>query len=151
MDDVYAINLVRTEMREGYNTGEIERVLAVFANGFTDWSDGMPSYYGNQATDVLRARLERLFREYDVSLELVIVAIWICGDLAIDTGWKNFKLRSKSMRETKEQSRRYLALWQRDSAVGWKIVRYIDNLDVQPRLATDVIAEFRSGNYAPLP
>ena len=151
MDGVHAINVVRTEMREGYNTGDVDRILAVFASGFTDWSDGMPSFYGDQAVEVLRARLAKLFREYEVRLELVIIAIWVWGEVAVDTGWKNFKLKSKTTREATEESRRYLALWQRDSALGWKIVRYIDNLDVQPRLATDVIAELRSGNYAPLP
>jgi ketosteroid isomerase-like protein len=149
MDDVYAINIARTEMREGYNTGDIDRIMSAFASGFTDWSDAMPCFYGRQAAEVLRARLAKLFRDYEVSLELVIIAVWVYGNIAIDTGWKNFKFKSNSTKEAKEESRRYFALWERNSDQRWQIVRYIDNLDVPPRLATDVLAELCSA-YVPL-
>src|SRR3974390_733074 len=45
MDDVYAINLAKTILREGYNEGDPERVLSVYDDTFADMSFGMPSFY----------------------------------------------------------------------------------------------------------
>ena len=46
VDDTYAINVAKTEYREGFNTGNIDQVLSVFAPEFTDDSDGraIPQY-----------------------------------------------------------------------------------------------------------
>jgi hypothetical protein len=49
MDDTYAINVAKTEYREGFNTGDADRVVSVFAPEFTDNSDGRPSRYGKDA------------------------------------------------------------------------------------------------------
>jgi ketosteroid isomerase-like protein len=46
MDDVYAIRLAKTELREAYNAGDVDRVLAIFADGYSDMSVGQPSSTG---------------------------------------------------------------------------------------------------------
>ena len=46
MDDIHAINLAKTEFRDGYNAGDVEQVLSVFADALTDMSDGQPSFWG---------------------------------------------------------------------------------------------------------
>ena len=44
MDDTYLINVAKTEFREGYNRGDVDRILSVFdEEGFTDMSEGVPS------------------------------------------------------------------------------------------------------------
>lgn len=30
MDDIYAINAAKTELREGYNTADVDRILSLF-------------------------------------------------------------------------------------------------------------------------
>jgi hypothetical protein len=45
MDDVYAINVAKSNYREGFNTADVERVLSVFAPEFTDMSDSRPTRY----------------------------------------------------------------------------------------------------------
>ena len=57
MDDTYAINVAKTEYREGFNTGDADRVVSVFAPEFTDNSDGRPSRYGKDAPAKLRQHL----------------------------------------------------------------------------------------------
>ena len=54
MDDTYLINVARTEYREGFNTGDADRVMSVFAPEFTDHSDGRPTDYGRDARAKLR-------------------------------------------------------------------------------------------------
>ena len=54
VDDTYLINVARTEYREGFNTGDADRVMSVFAPEFTDHSDGRPTDYGRDARAKLR-------------------------------------------------------------------------------------------------
>jgi len=44
MDDVYAINVAKSNYREGFNTGDVERVLSVFAPEFTGRSESGTRY-----------------------------------------------------------------------------------------------------------
>lgn len=44
LDDRYAINAAKTKLREGYNNADVERILSVFADGFTDMTDGQASF-----------------------------------------------------------------------------------------------------------
>jgi hypothetical protein len=75
MDDNYQINAAKTEFREAYNRGDLDRLLSVFENeGFTDMSEGGPSLYGREAREGLRRRSTELFAEYSVGLPLIINA-----------------------------------------------------------------------------
>ena len=58
MSDAYAINVAKTELREGYNTGDVDRLLKVFrSEGFTDMPEGEPNNYGMDAISAFRKRL----------------------------------------------------------------------------------------------
>ena len=52
MDDVYAINVAKSNYREGFNTADVERVLSVFAPEFTDMSDTLSSGCRDEASPV---------------------------------------------------------------------------------------------------
>ena len=77
MDDTYLINVARTEYREGFNTGDADRVMSVFAPEFTDHSDGRPTRYGKDAPAKLRQYLKGLFAEYQANLNLI--TFWRSG------------------------------------------------------------------------
>jgi hypothetical protein len=79
LDHYYAINVAKTELREGYKNGDVERILAIFADSFTDMRMGQASFYGVDSKTVLRARLEKLFREHGVELSPIIFEIAISG------------------------------------------------------------------------
>src|ERR1700739_2530525 len=96
MDTKYAINLAKTDYREAYEQGDVERLLSVFAmDGFTDMSEGLPSKYGQEARMVLRSRDEQLFADYVVKLNIIIIAVVIQGDTARDYGWHEWILTPK--------------------------------------------------------
>jgi hypothetical protein len=80
MNDVYAINLAKTEFREGFNTGDVDRIMAIFADSVTDFSDGFPSFFGDEGRTVLRNRLTRLFGVCRVRAVVTIVDIKVLGD-----------------------------------------------------------------------
>ena len=57
MDETYRINLAKTQFREAYNRGDVDQLLSVFMeDGFTDMSEGTPSFYGQEAREGLRLR-----------------------------------------------------------------------------------------------
>jgi ketosteroid isomerase-like protein len=130
VDDTYAINVAKTEFREGFNTGNPDRVLSVFAPEFTDNSDGRPSRYGKDAPVKLRRHLEQLFADYDTHLVIIMVAIVISGDLAYDYGWHELTLTPRNGSTSQLLRKRYLELWKKQNSGEWRIIRFIDNADL---------------------
>ena len=59
MNDTYSIRLAKTELREGYNTGNVDRILSLFSDGLGDLSTGCASFWGAEAKAVLRHRFPR--------------------------------------------------------------------------------------------
>lgn len=135
LDDHYAINLAKTELREGYNNGDIERVLAVFSDCFTDMTDGQASFWNVDAKKVQRSRLEQLFREHEVELTPVVIGIDVSGDLAVEHGWHHLKSRPKAGGVVEVRSTRYVEVWKRAASGAWQIILFLDNADQTPELA----------------
>src|SRR5215467_7911534 len=93
MDDVYKINVAETELREAYETANVDRLVSVFnPNGFTDMSEGGPSKYGPEAIATFRDRASQLFEKYSVKMTPIIIHIVIIGNKAYDYGWHEFTL-----------------------------------------------------------
>jgi len=135
VSDIYAINLAKTEFREGYNTGDVDRLMTVFSPvGFTDMSDCEPSKYGLEAVATLRSRLARLFSEYSVKLTPIIINIVVTGDSAYDYGWHEFILTPKSGGGSIKKRHRYFELWNKAGNGAWKIGMYLTNSDVREEL-----------------
>lgn len=130
MDDNYAINVAKTEYREGFNTGNADRVLSAFAPEFTDNSDGRPSRYGQDAAVKLRLHLKELFAEYDTHLTIIMVNILVSDSIACDYGWHELKLTPKQGGEAQLLRKRYLEIWAKQASGEWRIIRYIDNSDL---------------------
>ena len=126
MDEHYALNLAKTEYREGFNTGDLDRILQLFGPGYCDFSEDVPSFYGPDAHEALRIRLRALFRQYDVQLAVVIGDFAIHGDVAAEWGWHKFTLTAKSGGEPQHHTERYLQCW-RKHADGWKIEWFMSN------------------------
>ncbi|HET6216205.1 MAG TPA: hypothetical protein VFE27_04240 [Acidobacteriaceae bacterium] len=142
MDDIYAINAAKPEVREGYNDADVDRILSVFADAFTDMSEKLPtfqSFDGQDAKTVLRARLQKLFREYKVELTPIIIEIKVAGELAIEHGWHRMKLFPKVNGAPELRRTRYVEVWNRDPQLGWRIVLFMDNTDQEPALVEDVL------------
>ena len=135
MDDRYLINTAKTEFREAYNYGDVERLLSVFdEEGFTDMSEGSPSLYDRAATEGLRERATELFAQYDVKLTVIVIKIVIVGSLAYDYGWHEFTLRPKDAGETVHKRDRYFEVWKKNPSGQWRISSFINNSDVREEL-----------------
>jgi ketosteroid isomerase-like protein len=134
MDDAYAIRLAKTELREAYRAGNVNRLLAIFADGFADMSSGPPSFFGVEAKAVLRHRLKILFANYRAQLAVTIISIRIQGALAFDWGWHTLTLIPRQGGRPTVTRTRYLEIWQKDAEGKWKIGIFLDNRDLPPRM-----------------
>lgn len=132
--DEYAISVAKTEYREGHNSGEIERVLSVFADGFTNMSEGEPTFYGEEAQQALRLQLSALFSQYQVKIEIVIIDIVVLGNTAMDRGWHKLILTPKAGGEPEVRKYRYCETWQKQADGSWRIGFFISNKDYEPRM-----------------
>jgi ketosteroid isomerase-like protein len=149
LDDRYAINVAKTELREGYKNGDVERILAVFADSFTDMTEGQPTFFGVEAKAVRRARLEKLFHGHHVEMSQVIIDIVVSGDIAIEHGWHGLTLRPKAGGPITTRRTRYMEAWWRSADGAWRIVLFLDNADQKPQLAEQVLLALRADPAAP--
>ena len=134
VDDVDQISLAKTEYREGYNNADIERVLAVFADGFTNMSEGDCSFFGAEGKAALREQLECLFAQYRVQMCPVIIDIVPNGNSAYDWGWHKVALEAKDGSGVRNIKLRYYETWVRQADGAWKINFLITNREHPPRM-----------------
>ena len=137
-DDIYKINAAKTEFREAYNTGDVDRLLSVFHSEFMDLSLGQPSFFLGEAREMLRRRMSELFSKFEVRMAAIVIDIQVRGDLAIDYGWHKLTLTPKAGGEPVTSRQRYMETWIKDAAGNWKIFIYIDNQDLPPALAPNL-------------
>ena len=130
MDDVYAINVAKSNYREGFNTADVERVLSVFAPEFTDMSDSSPTRYRADAAVKLRRSLAEIFAQYEAKLNVIINAISVFGNSAFDYGWHELTLTRRNGGEPVYRRTRYFELWSKQPNGDWRISRFMDNQDV---------------------
>lgn len=132
-DDQYQISVAKTEYREAYNSGDVQRLLSVFASGFTDWSEDEPSFYGTEARRALELRSQRLFEQYTAELFVIIIDIVVKDSFAFDWGWHKVRLTHKQSGEVTDTKYRYFERWTRESG-AWKINYIITNKELPPRM-----------------
>lgn len=128
--DEYAINLAQSELRDGLNSGEIERSASVLS-GFLVWMrDGEPSYWGREGHRAALLWIERM-RQAQATLAIVPDNCRILGDFAFCRGWEKI---SSPGQET--QRFRYFQTWER-TAEGWKLTALMSNKDIEPHMLPD--------------
>jgi len=133
-EDQYAILVAKTNYREAYNTGDVERLLSVFASEFTDCSDGEPTCYGDEAPRALRARVEKLFFAYTIEMAVIIVDVVVEGErFAYDWGWHKIRLIDRKDGAITNARHRYFETWLQEGA-QWKISYMITNQELPPRM-----------------
>ncbi len=128
-DEIYLINQAKTEFREGYNEGNIERILSVCDARMIEMSQGELTGSADRGLRRLRDRLTSLFAEYHVKMVPIIINVVVKGDFAYDFGWHEVVLRPKSGGKPILQRFRYLEHWKKNASGEWKIAFLITNED----------------------
>lgn len=134
MDSIYEINVAKTEFREAYNTGNVDRLVDLFGDSAVSMSESIPSRFGSAVKADLRDRTTELFAKYRVQLVPIVINIVPCGEKMLDYGWHEFTLTPKAGGTTVRKRQRYMELWSKDAKGEWKISFYMNNEDVRTEL-----------------
>jgi ketosteroid isomerase-like protein len=137
MDNLYAINVAKTEFREGFNLGDVARTLATADPDLVNFSSEQPSGFGKSGLDHLAIRLQSLFEQFAVKLAVIVVEIRIQGDVAYDYGWHNLTLTPKNGGAPIHRRDRYVDIWRKNPEGNWKLWMYMDNQDVRDPFQPD--------------
>ena len=130
MDDLYAINVAKTEFREGFNLADTSRVLVLADPDLVNFSDGQPSEFGESGLAAFKARLAKLFERFTVKLVVIVMEIRLRGDVAYDYGWHELTLTPKDGGASIYRRDRYVDIWRRNKEGKWRLWMYMDNEDV---------------------
>jgi ketosteroid isomerase-like protein len=130
MHDLYAVNVAKTEFREGFNLGDAARILAIADPQLVSFSDGQPSEFGESGLEALEIRLKNLFERFTASLAVIVNEVRIEGDVAYDYGLHDLTLTPKDGGQPIHRRNRYVDIWRRNKEDRWKLWMYIDNRDV---------------------
>ncbi|MFB3813516.1 MAG: DUF4440 domain-containing protein [Terriglobales bacterium] len=134
MDDLYAINLAKTEFRDAYNSNNPERLVAVLDPAAVYFADGQRLAVGPGVADAIRSQFAALWSEFDVHLDPIIIEIRLQGEVACEYGWHEWHLTPKKGGTPVKRKERYVDLWRKNAAGQWKLWTYMDNLDVPMEL-----------------
>ncbi len=134
MDDIQAIRLAKTELRDAYRAGDVNRALAVFSKDYSEMPAGLASFWGEEATAVLRHRLKEMFARSRAELTVTIISISVMGNTAFDWGWHKLRLTAKKGGRTTSRRTRYLEIWQKEPDGQWRIAIFMDNADIKPQM-----------------
>ena len=129
-DALYAVNVAKTEFREGFNTGDVSRLLSIADPDLVSFSDGQPSEFGQSGLEALTNRLEALFRRFHVQLAVIIIEIRLQDGFAYDYGWHDLTITPRSGGPPIRRKDRYVDIWRRNKQGEWKLWMYMDNRDV---------------------
>lgn len=130
MDELYAINAVKSEFRDSFNLGDVSKFLTIADPDLVSFSDGAPSEFGKTGLDALKTRLASLFERFSAKLVVIVIEIRLQGDVAYDYGWHDLTLTPKDGGGQIHRRNRYVDIWRKKSDGKWKLWMYIDNQDV---------------------
>jgi ketosteroid isomerase-like protein len=130
MDDLYAINVAKTHFREAYNTGDVERLIAILAPDVIDFSDARNSAFSDGARTALRAYFKQIVARYKVQLNVIMIEIRLAGTVAYDYGWHEFTLTPRHGGAPEFVRERYVDIWKKNAAGKWQLWMYMNNRDV---------------------
>jgi ketosteroid isomerase-like protein len=148
MDDLYAINVVKSRFRDCFNLGDTSRLLALADPDLVNFTDGQPSEFGESGLDAWKTRLTKLFERFTAKLVVIVIEIRLQGDLAYDYGWHELTLTPKDGGEPIYRRDRYVDIWRRNKKGNWKLWMYIDNRDIaDPFQSQEQIPSVRAQVY----
>jgi len=130
MDDLYSINVAKSEFRNCFNFSDVSKLLAIADPDLVNFSDGQPCEFGSSGLEALKTRVEDLFVRFIAKLEVTVMEIRLQGDVAYDYGWHNWTLTPKAGGPLTRRRDRYVDIWRRNNKGEWKLWMYMDNRDV---------------------
>jgi ketosteroid isomerase-like protein len=137
MNDLLAINTAKSEYRDAFNFGDVERLRAITDPDIVVFRDGDPSAFGADGLEEVITRLRSLFDCYTAKMVITGMEIQVDGNSANAYGWQDLKLTHKNGTGTIHRRSRYVDVWRKNKEGSWKLLLHIDNQDVADPFQND--------------
>ena len=126
--DLKALQQRIDQWLDGYNDGDVARMMDVFSIDFTDEIQGTPGELDKaRVTQAFRA----LFAKYHTQIDGVTDELRASGDMAFDRGHYTLTLTPKEGGATITQQGRFLEVWKREGGT-WRVQHIVDMHDPAP-------------------
>lgn len=127
--DLRAIDAVREAHVAALNAGDAKAWTALFADDGVQMPPNTPANTGKAK---IAAWSEGLLGQFRVQFALAVEEIRVLGDWALERGAYSIGLNGKAGGPAMKDVGKYITVYQRRPAVGWRMARDIWNSDNPP-------------------
>ncbi|HSB09993.1 MAG TPA: DUF4440 domain-containing protein [Blastocatellia bacterium] len=124
MSDQKAIESAIAEFVKAYNAGDIDGVLAYYADDLIKIRNGAAA---ETKSDTAR-RVAAVFEKFRSRVDVVNDEVRTSGDIAYTRGSFRVTLTPKTGGDSQVIERRYLEIWRKENG-RWVVARTMDNVD----------------------
>jgi uncharacterized protein (TIGR02246 family) len=123
--DVAAIDTVRSDYAAAYNSGDVNKLITLYASDAVMMQEHQPAVVG---AENIRKALEGTMSQFTTSLTLRAEETKVTGDMAFDRGTFKLALTPKAPGGAgMNENGKYLVLLQKGADGAWKLAREIGN------------------------
>ena len=126
-EDTAAINQLRSDWTEAYNAGDIDGLVAMYADDYVDYPNNAPSTSGRAGA---RVKLEAQLTGMTASTVVTSEELQLLGDHAFDRGTFKATLVPDAGGDPVLVDGRYFVILRREADGSWRIARSVDNTPV---------------------
>ena len=123
--DVAAINTLRADYAAAYNSGDVNKLMTLYASDAVMMQEHEPTVVG---ADNIRKAMDGLMSTMTADMTLTADETKVMGDMAFDRGTFKLTLTPKTAGQPgMSENGKYLVLLQKGSDGSWKLAREIGN------------------------
>ena len=124
--DLAAIARLRDEYLAAHNAGDIDRLMALWADDAIFLPTDEPTIYGKAA---IREHIQEILDQIPARVALSLEETRVADDWAFDRGVETVTMGSQASGESVTMRVKYICILQRQVDGSWKFARYIYNLE----------------------
>jgi uncharacterized protein (TIGR02246 family) len=124
--DLAAIARLRDEYVAAHNAGDVDRLMALWAEDAIFMPADEPNIFGKAA---IREHIQKILDQIPAQVALSLEETRVADDWAFDRGIETVTMGSGASGESVTMRVKYICILQRQPDGSWKFARYIYNLE----------------------
>jgi uncharacterized protein (TIGR02246 family) len=124
--DLAAIARLRDEYVAAHNAGDLDRIMALWADDAIFMAADEPTIYGKAA---IREHIEKILDQIPARVALSLEETRIADDWAFDRGVETVTMETEASGQSVTMRVKYICILQRQADGSWRFARYIYNIE----------------------
>jgi uncharacterized protein (TIGR02246 family) len=127
--DLVAIRKIIDEYRDGYNTGNLSKVMNLWTEDGVVMPSGEPYVIGKEAIEDWKGVY---FKQYNFNLQSISDEVQIGGDWAFNRGTYRMVMTPRNGGAPVSETGKFIQIFRREPDGSWKIARDMGNTSEPP-------------------